>query len=321
MLKRRSVQIILGIVLLLVIVVAAGPRLDLDTTLQPVALGADLDEYVAQKEAVFDDIVDGSEATIIWANADKSQTEYSIVYLHGFSASRQETAPLSDNVAQQLGANLYYPRLMGHGRDGQAMAEATVNDWVNDTNEAVEIGRKLGQKVIIISTSTGGTLATWIADNDPEDIAALIFISPNFAINAGGTNLFLLPWGKQLLTAAMGEERSWEPVNEGQAKYWTEQYPSEALLPMGGIVELTADIDKGNIDIPALFIYSPNDTVIDPAEVEAVHAQWGATTKQIIPVPNPGDPDNHVLAGDILSPEQTAPLVADILTFIGTLER
>jgi esterase/lipase len=64
----------------------------------------------------------------VWANPDKTKTPCAIVYLHGFSATRQETAPLSDLVAAQLGAYLYYTRLAGHGRGGEAMAEPYAND-------------------------------------------------------------------------------------------------------------------------------------------------------------------------------------------------
>ena len=34
-----------------------------------------------------------------------------------------------------------------------------MKDWVFDLSEALEIGRKIGEKIIIIGSSTGGTLA------------------------------------------------------------------------------------------------------------------------------------------------------------------
>ena len=107
----------------------AGPRVSIDTQLQSPQLPADLDAYLAQSEARYPDITPGAEKTIVWAHPDRRKTALAVVYLHGFSASRQETAPLSDEIAQQLGANLYYPRLNGHGRSGAAMAEASVNAW------------------------------------------------------------------------------------------------------------------------------------------------------------------------------------------------
>ncbi|KZL20096.1 hypothetical protein PsAD2_01582 [Pseudovibrio axinellae] len=60
-------------------------------------------------------------------------------------------------------ANLYYTRLTGHDRTGEALAEATLYDRINDLAEAVEIGRQIGEKIIIVSTSTGATLSAWLA--------------------------------------------------------------------------------------------------------------------------------------------------------------
>ena len=112
-----------------------------------------------------------------YAGYPKSKIPISIIYLHGFSATRQETKPVSDIVAQELGANLYYTKLTGHGQDWQALAKATVNDWLNDTVEALEIGRQLGDKVVVIGTSTGESLAVWLASNEnKEDILALVIV-------------------------------------------------------------------------------------------------------------------------------------------------
>jgi hypothetical protein len=84
-----------------------GPVTTIDPRVRPVALPADLDGYLARSEAGYGDIVPGTEKTIVWASASKSRTPLSIVYLHGFSASRQECAPLPQLLARSLGANLY----------------------------------------------------------------------------------------------------------------------------------------------------------------------------------------------------------------------
>ena len=90
--------------------------------------------------------------------------------------------PLPDKVAAALGANLFYTRLTGHGQDGAAMAEGSVNAWINDYAEAIAIGRAIGDKVVVIGTSTGASLATWAASqpalaqgrrNDHRDLAEL----------------------------------------------------------------------------------------------------------------------------------------------------
>ena len=126
----------------------------------------DLDQYLSQSESEIPHITPQTEKTITWANPAKTRTALSVVYLHGYSATRQETAPLANEIAAQLGANLFCTRLCGHGLSGEALAQATVNDWLNDAMGAVEIGKRLGDKVIVMGVSTGGRLPARLRDLD-----------------------------------------------------------------------------------------------------------------------------------------------------------
>jgi esterase/lipase len=317
---KKAMRVLLIVLAIVAIAFLAGPTVEVDTTIYPVSLPDDLDQYLADSEAQFPDIVPDTEKTIIWAGEPGQKTPLSIVYIHGFSATRQETAPLSDNLAAELGANLFYTRLTGHGRTGAAMAEASVNDWLNDTNEALEIGRQLGDKVIVIGTSTGATVATWLAKQpDIDDVLAFILISPNFAPKDSTSELLTIPWGEQIATAVIGPERSWEPKNEMHGRYWTYSYPTEAILPMMGLVKL-ARSDVDTITHPIQVIYSPNDQAINPERVETVYEQFSSSQKQIISISEPEDESNHVLAGDILAPGDTEPVAEMILSFIGTVK-
>ncbi|MGB5576356.1 MAG: hypothetical protein WBM88_03025, partial [Woeseiaceae bacterium] len=81
---------------------------------QPV-LPDNLDAWLQQTEQQAADrfgLVPGTEKRITWFGEHR-QTPYSVLYLHGFSATRQETAPLAEIVANRLGANLYETRLAG----------------------------------------------------------------------------------------------------------------------------------------------------------------------------------------------------------------
>ncbi len=315
--KRRILIVIALLIVGIVVVFLLGPRVAVDDTLETVALPEDLDRYLAESESKFDDIVPGAEKNIVWAGAPGVITPLAIVYLHGFSATRQETAPLAEHLARELGANLYNVRFAGHGRTGPAMAEASVNDWLNDTQEALEIGRRLGEEVIVLGVSTGSTAATWLATQpDIEDVAAFVLISPNYAPGDPASELLLLPWGEQIAKAIIGPERSWEPLNEEQARYWTTSYPTEALLPMMGLVDLVRDGDLEAVNRPVLVIYSPNDQVVSPEAVEATFARFGSPEKEIIPFPDSQDPSNHVLAGDIVAPNDTDTIAELILSYL-----
>ncbi len=297
-----------------------GPGVPIDTMLHPPDLPDDLDGYLARSEARFSDVREGAEKTILWADASKRKTALSIVYLHGFSATRQETRPLCDTLAARLGANLFYTRLTGHGRADDAMAEATVNAWLDDGAEALAVGRRLGERVLLVGTSTGATLAVWLAAQpENRDLAALALISPNFYPKDANVRFLLWPWGKVLARLALGPYRSWTPHNEAQGRHWTTRYPSAALLPMMGLVDLVERTDLGAVHTPVLVVYSPQDQVVSAKRTEARFPEFGAENKRLVPVEEAGDPSNHVLAGQILSPENTAPVAEVILDFVQPL--
>jgi hypothetical protein len=64
-------------------------------------------------------LIPGTEERVTRVSDDR--TEWVVVALHGFSATRQETAPLAEIVASRLGANLFEARLAGHGLTENAL--------------------------------------------------------------------------------------------------------------------------------------------------------------------------------------------------------
>ena len=311
----------LAVALLLVGAFAAGPRVNLSYRLQPVQLPSDLDGYLREAEARVPNLVASASKTILWANAAaKTPTRLSIVYLHGFSATRHEIAPVCERLAAELNANLFFTRLTGHGRDGPAMAEASVERWLQDGVEALAIGRRLGDKVVIVATSTGATLATWLLANGyGEDIAALVMISPNFGPRDPSSELLLWPWGEQIARLVVGPNYRWRPINERHKRHWTIEFPVAALLPMMGLVELGRRSDLGDIRVPMLTFYSTDDGIVDSEAIESEFARFGSERKQLVALDRTGDPQRHVLAGEILSPGTTEEVVARTREFLTPL--
>ena len=317
-LRRKPLLIGIAVVgLVLITAFLAGPRVEIGTTIHPVILPPDLDQYLKDSEGAFKDLIPGTEKTIIWADKPGESTPFAVVSLHGFSASRQEAAPLADRVATAMGANLFYTRFSGHGRGGEAMLAGSVNAWLNDSYEAVEIGRRLGERIVVIGVSSGGTAATWLATQPFADrISALILISPNYAPAERNASLLLWPWGRHIAEQVVGPEYSWEPQNEDHAAYWTHRYPTRALLPMMGLTSHTKSMDLAAITIPTLVIYSPADRVVSVPAIESTFAQIGATRKKLLAYSDAEDPNQHVLAGDILSPSSTDELARIIVDFV-----
>jgi len=250
------------------------------------------------QESQFADIVDGTEKTVHWHDGVAQKTPISIVYLHGFSATHKELSPMTEQFADKLGANVYYARLSGHGRSDDAMAEASSDAWKQDAKEAYEIGSKIGDRVLLIGTSTGGTLSTWLsAQAFADKLFANILISPNFAIKSGGAWVLKNPVGLWLAKKLSGEYRSFTPLNEFHAKYWTERYPLDALVPMLELLDEVDELDKSGITTPQLLVYSPDDRVIDVEKALSTIKEFSAANVTIEAFASSTDPAQHVLVG------------------------
>jgi alpha-beta hydrolase superfamily lysophospholipase len=309
------------------LVFAFGPRVTVDTEVAaPQVPSLDsLELWLAAAEAQVPGLRPGAERTIVWADpSEPGRTSLAVVYLHGFSATRREAAPLADSVAAALGANLHYARLRGHGRDGEALADATAEDWLTDAAEALAVGRRLGDRVVLVGTSTGATLALYAAARLPgaDDVAAVVALSPNFGPANRAAGMLLWPWGHAIARLLLGPVRSWEPANEQQALWRTTVYPTRALLPMMALVALVDADVLADVTVPTLVLYSADDEVVDRGAIRSRSARLGGRPVVIETVDLAvGDPSHHVLAGDVLSPATTVPLARRIVTFLAPLER
>ena len=288
----------------------------------PTVLGDDLDAYLAEQEARFDDVTEGAEKRVVWAGEAGAQTDLAIVYVHGYSATSEEIRPVPDNVAVLNGANLYFTRLAGHGRPGEAMSEPDMNDWVQDMAESMEIGRRIGKDVVVISTSTGATLAIFCA-SDPEmseNLVGMVLVSANFAPADPAAQLTYLPFARNWIPALAGEWYEWEPFNDAQRKFWTWRYKSTAIFPMMSLLKVVNNLDLSTLKTPTLWLYSENDQVIQPELIAEAAEAWGGPKQIEKRVVGPDDsPSSHVIAGDILSPSQTDETVEIINAWIAGL--
>ena len=144
---------------------------------------SELELFVDQREAAAhasSPLKPGNAAGIEWAFAsDRQRTPASIVYLHGFSASRGEAEQAVRYMAAVLKANAYFARLPGHGHAADdAQRGLTCAGLVDAARYALAVGRRLGEKVILVGTSMGASLALALAAEYPDLVAAVVAWSP-----------------------------------------------------------------------------------------------------------------------------------------------
>jgi pimeloyl-ACP methyl ester carboxylesterase len=247
------------------LVYALGPRPSkpmFDSTMPTIKVNnEELDRWIADKEATYK-LRPDNEAKVVWFDENFQPTEYAIVYLHGFTASHEEGYPIHISIAKSFGCNLYLSRLSMHGIDTtEKLLGLTADSYWESAKEALAIGKKIGKKIILMGTSTGGTQALQLAATYPEDIAALVLFSPNIAINNPSAFLLNDPWGLQIAKMVVGGKYiSAADTTELYAKYWSTPYRVEATAQLQEMLERTmhkSTFDK--IEQPLLLLYYYKD--------------------------------------------------------------
>lgn len=291
----------------------------LEPAVAAAVLPDDLTGWLDERERQVADqygLVPGTEKRITWFG-ERRRTPYSVLYLHGFSATRQETAPLAETVASALGANLFETRLTGHGRQSRPLTDVRAEDWLQDAAEALAIAAELGERVVVIGTSTGATLAAAMLDHPAMGpVDTIVMLSPNFAPNDRNAAWLTRPAGPLLARLLVGETRSWEPYNDDQARFWSTSYPLDAAVEMMRLVDYANRQLPASISPRLLMFYSKDDTVISPQAALQVFESTVAPRKALIEIVNPGDPSHHVLAGNVLSRQKTTDVASRIVEFI-----
>lgn len=297
---------------LLIIAYALGPHPATpvyEKNLPQVPAKADeLQAYIRHNETMHK-LKPDNEARIVWFNDTvKEKTPYSIVYLHGFSASQEEGRPIHTNIAKEFGCNLYLSRLAEHGLDTiDPMIRLTPDKYWESAKQALAIGKQLGNKVILMGTSTGGTNALQLAAAFPDDVAALILLSPNIAIFNNKAWLLNNPWGLQIARLVSGSKYMVsEDTRPLYRRYWYWKYPLEATTQLQEYIETTMTKETFEaVQQPLLLLYYYKDDIHQDSVVsvpamlkmyDALGTPPDLKVKQTIP--NAG---NHVIGSYIRS--------------------
>lgn len=251
-----------------------------------------------------------NEARIVWLDSIH-RTQRVILYLHGFSASEEEGAPLHENMAKEMGANLYLARLAGHGLKENNLEDFTVTNAWQSVLKALAISQQLGDEIVIMGTSTGCSFALKLAENFPNKVSSLVNLSPNIRVKDPAAYLLNKPWGEQIAKLVIGEKRI--VINRGSeyAKYWDTVYTVKAIVQLQELLSSALTEETfANIHQPTLNLYyykneEEQDQVVSVDKIIWMHKHLATpdSLKVLLAIPGAG---NHVLASPIQSKDPAA---------------
>ena len=177
----------------------------------------------------------------------------------------------------------------------------TADNYWESAKQALAIGKKLGRKVILMGTSTGGSLALQLAVDYPDDVAALILLSPNIAINDPFAWLLNNPWGLQIARAVKhGNYIVSDDDRDIYRRYWNKPYRLEAAVALEEYLETAMVRDNfKKVKQPTLVLYyykddQHQDKVVKVSAILNMYDELGTpeNLKRKVAMPNTGD---HVI--------------------------
>ena len=203
----------------------------------------ELKEWIDNREAAIDNLKPDNASRLIYFDSIPRKTAFSVLYLHGFSASSGEGSPVHLNIANEIKANIYLPRLAGHGLiEREPLLDFTADKYLESAREALAIAKTIGEKVIIISSSSGSLLSLLLG-NDPQ-IAALLLFGPNVELNNPAARLLTLPWGLQIARLYSGSKyHVMNKITEKKKNYWTTKYRLESIIHLQKLIDASMRTD------------------------------------------------------------------------------
>jgi esterase/lipase len=279
----------------------------------------EIEEYLAQREDSVKGLKPDNEAYIVWADSsNKRKTPYSIVYIHGFGASPMEGDPVHRFLAAHFGANLFVTRLPEHGiKRDNGLEYLTAKKLANATGEAYQIGKSLGDSVIVVGTSMGGSLALLLASQQPE-IKSVVVYSPAIRDSGNKLSILFIPWLKKIFEWFSMDNKVIHQKREGdKAKYWSEEYHINAYESLGVLMYSMMNKKTFEKIHQPLFLgyYYKNekeqDNVVSVSEMLKMFDQIGTSEKlkRKEAFPDAGD---HLILSSIASSDWEAVLFSSI---------
>lgn len=264
-----------------------------------------LEDSVNKAEALWP-LKPDNQARIVWAH-QYEKTPYSIVYIHGNAASQEEGDPIHEALAYRYDCNLFLARLSEHGLKGEhPMLNITGESWMQSALDAIAVGKKLGEKVIVVSTSTGSTLALYIASRFPDLVDGHIMLSPNIDLYDPRSGLLVKPFGLQIARLITGSEfYGWKAPGPAR-NYWYASYRLEGLVTLKSIIRATMTEETfQKIDEPAMLLYyykdeAHQDNLVSVSRMLDMYDQLGtdAGQKRAVALADAG---THIIGSDIFN--------------------
>ena len=152
---------------------------------------------VARRQATDDSVVAQGGRSILLTHDRRTPRVY--VLLHGFTNSPSQFQEVGERLFAITGDNVYIPRLPRHAEREtpvRALSRVRADELTMFADSVVDVARGLGDSVVVVGMSAGGSITAWIAQWR-ADVQRAVLIAP-----ALGTGLLSEDQGRELVDIA-----------------------------------------------------------------------------------------------------------------------
>ena len=269
-----------------------------------IAIGKDVEKYIAERELDFKNTDAKAKKKIIWNDDANIKTEYSIVYLHGSFATGVQQEDVLVKIAKRLEANLFISRLTGHGSGFESTKSIEAKNFLEDAAEAVAVGNQIGNKVILMGFSAGGTFALMATKDQKlnKKIDHLVLVAPwtpklTLPYFIAATGLFFKSQYK------FNFPRMFNLSNEEWGPFWVNEFHRTLPRQLWVAAFSGRKLKFQETTIPLLVFYEEKDKVVNAVGVKKIFEQWKGPKKIINNDTNLGGFNYHDIIGILNSPQ------------------
>jgi carboxylesterase len=255
-----------------------------------------------------------------------------ILLIHGFTGSPAELRPLGLHLAQQ-GYTVLCPLLSRHGSLPSELRGAKWQDWLHETQSALENLQKKCDYVVVAGLSMGGLLAIQLSAHS-RHISGIVLMGTPVALRNRFAGLarfakYIIPSFGPLDRANFNQPhiqnfvlRQTPPGTHVDFKdpKVIASIRKQTKIPLDAIDQLLSVNKASNrvlhkVSVPALVVQGRRDHVIKPESAHVIINKLGSAHKQLIWLENsahtlPLEPDKEQLFAEVAKFIQQVTIVA-----------
>jgi carboxylesterase len=207
--------------------------------------------------------------------------------LHGFTSSLATVSNLVPYL-EARGIPYAMPTLRGHGTRPEDLRGVTWHHWYEDAERALDELLDRCDRAVVMGLSMGGVVALHLAAQRPESLAGVATVAAALQLQVAGG--FLLPLLARISRLAAVDAR--KAFADQSLVATATNYPSAPISAVASLAAFGKLVERElpRIRVPLLTIYTPQDRVVVPAKVLAIHERAGTAPdrKRLLAFPNSG---------------------------------